>query len=81
MVTWADEAIRMFMDRAFGPLTTRDVHALIDQIDERPELARRLEGLDRESRRQELLVFALPLLEARRASHAFPSYRSIWRTI
>jgi hypothetical protein len=64
MVTWADEAIRMFTDRAFGPLTARDVQALIDQIDECPELARKLEELDRESLRQELWVRALPLREA-----------------
>jgi hypothetical protein len=64
MVTWADEAIRMFMDRSFGSLTARDVRALIDQIDERPKLARKLEALEGEARRQELWVLALPLLEA-----------------
>ena len=66
MLTWADEAIRMFTERVFGPLTARDIRALIDQIDESPELARKLEGLDRESRRQELRVLALPILEASR---------------
>jgi hypothetical protein len=39
IVTWTDEAIRMFTDHALGPLTTRDLHALIDWIDERPDLA------------------------------------------
>ena len=68
MVTWADEAIRMFTDRALGPLTARDVHVLIDWIDELPELAHKLEELDRESLRQELWVLALRLLEARQTT-------------
>ena len=68
VVTWADEAIRMFTDGALGSLTVRDVRALIDQIDECPELARKLEELDRESLRQELWVRALPLREARQAT-------------
>ena len=70
MVTWTDEAIRMFTDGALGSLTVRDVRALIDQIDECPELERKLEELDRESLRQELLVLALPLLEARQATRS-----------
>ena len=68
MVTLTDEAIRMFTDRSLGSLTARDVRALIDQIDECPELERKLEELDRESLRQELWVLALRLLEARRAT-------------
>ena len=68
MVTWADEAIRMFADRALGLLTAGDVHVLIDWIDERPEVALKLGKLDRESLRQELWVLALRLLEARRAT-------------
>jgi hypothetical protein len=58
----------MFADHALGPLTTRDLHALIDSIDERPELAAKLDTLDRESLRQELWVLAQPLLETRRAA-------------
>ena len=57
----------MFTDHALGPLTTREVHALIDWIDERPDLAAKLDTLDRESLRQELWVLTQPLLEARRA--------------
>lgn len=64
MVTWADEAIRMFTDRTLGPLTACDVRVLIDWIDGHPELAGKLEDLDRESLRKELRVLALPLLEA-----------------
>ena len=37
-MTWTDVAIRMFTDHALGPLTAREVHALIDWIDERPDL-------------------------------------------
>ena len=70
MVTWADEAIHMFRDRALGSLTARDVQALIDRIDDRPELARKLEELDRESRRKELWALALPLLAARQAEQS-----------
>ena len=79
IVTWTDEAIRMFTDHALGPLTTREVHALIDWIDERPDLAAKLDTLDRESLREELRVLAQPLLEARRAAPS-PSCTSINRT-
>ena len=82
MVTWVDEAIRMFTDHALGCLTAGDVHLLIDWIDERPEVARKLEGLDWESLRQELWVLALPLLQARQATLA--SFRAakglVWPT-
>jgi hypothetical protein len=69
----------MFSDHALGPLATRDAHALIDWIDERPELAAKLDTLDRESLRQELWVLAQPLLKARRAA-ASPSRTSNNRT-
>ena len=69
----------MFTDHALGPLTTREVHALIDWIDERPDLAAKLDALDRESLRQELWVLAQPLLEARRAAPS-PSFTSNNRT-
>lgn len=68
MVTWADEAIRMYTDGALGSLTAQDVRALIDHIDERPELARRLGELDQESRRNELWELARSLMVARRAT-------------
>ena len=82
MATWADEAIRMYTDRAFGFLTAQDVRALIDQIDERPELARKLEKLDRDLQRQELRMLALRLLEARKAtpSPAGAGKRRAWPT-
>ena len=79
MVTWADEAIRMFTDHALGFLTAGDVRVLIDWIDERPDLAAKLDALDRESLRQELWVLAQPLLEARRAPPS-PSFTSNNRT-
>ena len=78
MATWADEAIRMFTDRAFGPLIPRDVHALIDWVDERPALARKLEGLDRESLRKELRVLAMSLLPARRPTPSRPGTLNSW---
>ena len=68
MLTWADEAIRMFTDRTLGLRNARDVHALIDWIDERPELVHKLEELDEKPLRQELLLLALPLREARQAT-------------
>ena len=70
MVTWADEAIRMFTGHALGSLTAQDVRALIDRIDEHPELERKLEKLDRESLRQELWMLALPLHKARQAEQS-----------
>jgi hypothetical protein len=60
----------MFTDRALHPLVPRDVHSLIDWIDDRPEVARKLAELDRESQRKELRVLALPLMEARQSERA-----------
>jgi hypothetical protein len=63
----------MFTDRTLGLSVPRDVHALIDWIDDRPEVARKLQALDRESRRQELRTLAQPLVEARRATPLAPA--------
>ena len=79
MVTWADEAVRMFTDHAFGSLTARDVRALIDRIDACPELARKLEELDRESRRRELGLLALEAREATPSPFAAAKSRA-WPT-
>ena len=63
MLTWADVAIHMYMDRSFGSLTAQDVRSLIDWIDERPELARKLEEFAGESLRRELALLALEVRE------------------